>query len=373
VVLAVLLAVGLPASASAASPKAADRALDTALHAVVAAKNGPPGVVAVVHRPGDRRLHRAGVARIGGRPIRLHDRMRVASAAKSFSGAVALALVKRHRLALGDTIGEILPALPRRWQRVTLAQALRHTSGLPDFSTSEGFQAHLHKHPARSVRPRRLLKFVHHRGLEFRPGSAYKYSNSDNVVVALMAEAVTHHSYERNLRRLVYRPLKLTGTSLPAGVRMPRPFVHGYDLDEAMGKIDDDSELFAAGLSWASGGIVSTPADLDRFARAYVSGRLATPRLVRRQRRVVAGLSDPPGPGHTAAGMAIFRYRTRCGTVWGHTGNTGGYTQFFGATADGTRSVTVSASVQMAPTIRPRLLRRLRHAEVLAVCAALAR
>jgi D-alanyl-D-alanine carboxypeptidase len=154
---------------------------------------------------------------------------------------------------------------------------------------------------------------------------------------------------------------------------MPRPFVHGYDLDEAMGKIDDDSELFAAGLSWASGGIVSTPADLDRFARAYVSGRLATPRLVRRQRRVVAGLSDPPGPGRTAAGMAIFRYRTRCGTVWGHTGNTAGYTQFFGATADGTRSVTVSASVQMAPTIRPRLLRRLRHAEVLAVCAALAR
>jgi D-alanyl-D-alanine carboxypeptidase len=372
-VLAALLVAAAPAGASAASPKAADRALDTALHAVVAAKHGPPGVVAVVHRPGDRRLHRAGVARIGGRSIRIGDKMRLASAAKAFNGAVALALVKRHRLALGDTIGEILPSLPRRWHGVTLAQALRHTSGLPDFSASEGFQAHIHEHPTRSVRPRRLLKFVFHHKLAFRPGSAYKYSNSDNVVAALMAEAVTHRSYERNLRRLVYRPLKLTRTSLPSGPRMPRPFFHGYAIDGATGMIDDDTEVFAAGLAWASGGIVSTPADLDRFARGYVSGRLATPGLVRRQRRLVAGQSDPPGPGHTAAGMAIFRYRTRCGTVWGHTGNTVGYTQFFGATADGRRSVTVSASQQMARTIRPRLLRKLRHAEVLAVCAATAR
>jgi D-alanyl-D-alanine carboxypeptidase len=362
----------LPAAAAARSAPAADRALDRSLAALVAADGGPPGVVSVVHRPGDRRLHRAGVARVGGRPIRFGDKMRIASAAKAFSGAVALSLVKRDRLALGDTIGEILPGLPRRWHRVTLAQALQHTSGLPDFSESPGFHRHLHRAPKRSVSSRRLLAYVKHPKLHFRPGLRYRYSNSDNVVVALMAEAVTHRSYERNLRRLVYRPLKLTGTSLPSGTRMPRPFMHGYDIDQADGSIEDLTEVFAAGLAWASGGIVSTPADLDRFARGYASGRLATPDLVQRQRRVVAGLSDPPGPGRTAAGMAIFRYRTRCGTVWGHTGNTAGYTQFFAATADGRRSVTMSASEQMRFNIRPRLLRKLRRAELLAVCAATA-
>ena len=40
----------------------------------------------------------------------------------------------------------------------------------------------------------------------------------------------------------------------------------------------------------------------------------------------------------------MFRYRTRCGTVYGHTGNTAGYTQFIAATRDGSRSVSVSVS-----------------------------
>ena len=38
--------------------------------------------------------------------------------------------------------------------------------------------------------------------------------------------------------------------------------------------------------------------------------------------------SEPPGPGKNSAGLGIFRYETRCGTVWGHTGNYPGYTQF---------------------------------------------
>src|SRR3712207_8899512 len=35
---------------------------------------------------------------------------------------------------------------------------------------------------------------------------------------------------------------------------------HGYDLSES--PPEDDSEIVAAGWAWASGGIVSTPADL---------------------------------------------------------------------------------------------------------------
>ena len=57
--------------------------------------------------------------------------MRIASVAKAFSGAVALALVDRGRLHLGDTMGELLPRLPSNWAPVTLRQALNHTSGLP--------------------------------------------------------------------------------------------------------------------------------------------------------------------------------------------------------------------------------------------------
>jgi D-alanyl-D-alanine carboxypeptidase len=47
--------------------------------------------------------------------------------------------------------------------------------------------------------------------------------------------------------------------------------------------------------------------------------------------------------------LAIFRYETRCGTVWGHTGNTLGYTQFMAASPNGKRSVVVSINTQLTP------------------------
>ena len=54
------------------------------------------------------------------------------------------------------------------------------------------------------------------------------------------------------------------------------------------------------------------------------------------------GESSPPGPGKNSAGLALFRYQTRCGTVYGHTGSFPGYAQFAAATADGSRALTTT-------------------------------
>jgi CubicO group peptidase (beta-lactamase class C family) len=70
--------------------KSADAALDRALKDLVAMEGGPPGVIAVVQRGQHREVHTFGVANVRtGRPMRIDDRMRIASAAKAFSGAVA--------------------------------------------------------------------------------------------------------------------------------------------------------------------------------------------------------------------------------------------------------------------------------------------
>jgi D-alanyl-D-alanine carboxypeptidase len=105
-----------------------------------------------------------------------------------------------------------------------------------------------------------------------------------------------------------------------------------------------------------------------------VGGKLFDERTQAKQRRVVeGGSSEPPGPGKNSAGLALFRYQTRCGTVWGHTGNTPGYTQFMAASPNGSRSVTVSINSQLAPPVGdPDAFKALRRAEGLAVCAALA-
>jgi D-alanyl-D-alanine carboxypeptidase len=83
---------------------------------------------------------------------------------------------------------------------------------------------------------------------------------------------------------------------------------------------------------------------------------------------VKGGRSSPPGPGANSAGLAVFRYRTKCGTVYGHTGNFPGYVQFAAASRDGSRAVTTSLNIP-APT--GKLLARLRAVQQTAVCALL--
>ena len=281
---------------------------------------------------------------------------------------------------MNDTIGELLSDLPKpppdAWAQVTLRQLLNHTSGLPDFSGDQGFQDAVRANPTQAPRPEKLLTYVydHDPPLLFDPGSKYKYSNSDNIAVALMVEAATGRTYESQLQKQVYGPLGLSKTTLPRGPNLRKPFIHGYDNDPSRQPPEDVSEVLAAGWAWASGGIVSTPADLNDFIRGYVGGELFDEQTRAKQRRIVeGGGSEPPGPGKNSAGLAIFRYETRCGTVWGHTGNTLGYTQFMAASPNGSRSVTVSVNTQLTPTDGdPDAFKALRRAEGLAVCAALA-
>lgn len=370
---AVLAVLVQPAQATATPPSPDRAALQRQLNDLVRTAGGPPGVIALMRQDDRTTVYRAGVAdTTTGRLPRTTDHMRIASVAKAFSGAVALRLVDRDKLRLDDTIGEILPSQPTAWHQVTLRQLLSHTSGLPDFSTAPAFLEILQEDPRHRFDSRRLLDFVADQDLLFPPGSRYEYSNSDNIAVALMAEAVTGQRYERLLDQLVYRPLGLRQTSLPQGYRLPEPYLHGYDVTPPAPP-EDISEVLSASGVWASGGIVSTPKDLNTFIRAWAGGHGFLSKKTRQQQRTLipGAASEPAGPGVNAGGLAIFRYETRCGTVYGHTGNFPGYTQFAAGTADGKRSLTFSINTQTSKSLKPDLLAKVRAVQEDFVCALL--
>jgi D-alanyl-D-alanine carboxypeptidase len=329
-------------------------------------------VVVVVQRRDDTVVHAKGAADVAtGVPPTIDDHMRVASVAKAFSSAVVLSVVADGKLSLDDTIGARLPDLPDAWSKVTVRELLGHTSGIPDFTKSKDFVAALTASLLVALPPADMLAFVADQPLAFEPGSKYRYSNSDNITAGLLVEQATGHPFAQELARRVNEPLALAQTTLPDGATMPAPYVHGYVI-EPPGAPDDVSELFAAGWTWTSGGVVSTPRDANSFVRGYVVGATTDTPTRAAQFRFRPGKSEPPGPGTNSAGLAIFRYQTRCGTVYGHTGNTAGYTQFIAATRDGSRSVTVSTNAQITPTSDPKMFVRLRAIFGLAVCAALA-
>jgi D-alanyl-D-alanine carboxypeptidase len=364
---AIALCLLAAAPATAAAPTKAD--LQDRLDALVAAEGGPPGAIVTLRKRSRVTTLAAGTSDVGtGRAPRATDHMRIASVAKAFSGAVALRLVGEGRLQLDATIGDVLPGLPRAWSAVTVRQMLGHTSGLPDYTQSAGFRKQFEDDPGGFVSPRKILSWVAGDGLAFRPGSRYEYSNTDNIVVGLIAEKVTGRPYGRLLRGIVFRPLGLSQTSFPVRTPLPRPFIHGY-VTEPGSAPQDVSTLLSPSGAWASGAIVSTPKDLGTFIRGYLGARLFPARLQRQQLRFRrGGKSSPPGPGSNSAGLAVFRYRTRCGTVYGHTGNFPGYVQWAAATRDGKRAVTSSLNIP-APT--GALLAQLRAMQETAACVLL--
>lgn len=369
--LALAIAIFVATPSSAATGTRPGSALQAAMQALVHRNDGPPGIIVVVQRGDAQAVYRAGTSLVGqSLPLEPTASMRVASVAKAYSGAVALSLVAHRVLSLRDSVGKWLPSLPAEWHQVTLAELLQHTSGIPDFSDNPAFGQAVFKDPHDPPSPETLLSYAK-TDLIFRPGTDYHYSNSDNIIVGLMIQAATGQSYESELQARVLGPLKLSQTSLPQDAALPSPFVSGYDLDPPDAP-KDVTTFFAAGWSWASGGVVATPQDLTSFIRAYVSGRTTSKPVHNAQFTFRPGSSEPPGPGtKSSAGLAVFRYQTSCGTVYGHTGNTLGYTNFAAATANGSRSVTVQVNAQITPTVNEAAWPALHHIFELGVCASL--
>ena len=347
-------------------------AVQRLLDRLVGTPGGPVGAIVTLYRHGRTTVLSAGRAD-AARPAapRLGDHMRIASISKAFTGAVALHLVDEGRLRLDDTIGRRLPgAMPRAWSMVTIREMLNHTSGLPDYTQSDGFRMQAMTNPRGFVSPMQIIGWVRNKGLSFTPGSRYEYSNTDNIVVGLIAQRVTGRSFGQLLSTIVFGPARLSQTTFPTRrISLPTPFMHGYDVEPGKPPQDVTTFLSPSG-AWASGAIASTPGDLGAFIRADLGGRFFGTAQRDEQLRFIAGSSSPPGPGKNSAGLAIFQYQTRCGTVYGHTGNFPGYVQWAAATADGRRSVTTSLNIA-APT--GALLQELRSLQAAAVCALLAR
>ena len=365
--LAAICALALPAAASAGGGR-----LDQALDRIIEDPQGPPGLSVLIQRGSEIDFRRRGVAdrKTGAKP-KIDSPMRIASMAKAFNGAVALSLVSEGRLGLDDTVGQWLPGVWPKADAVTVREMLGHTAGLPDYIRQPAFITDLTADPGQYMTPLELIGYVNDLDVGLAPGESYEYSDSDNIMVGLLVEAATGRTYDQLLKRQIYRPTGIRDTSLPDTLAMPKGYMHGYDRND-QGKFEDVSKFINPALAWASGGIVSTPADVNDFFRAYVGGDLFRAKVARSQDKYVRGRSSPPGPGRNDATLALFRYRTRCGTVWGHTGSYPGYRLFAASSANGKRSVVFSVNSQIVPGQgSPRVSGLIRRAQADAVCLAL--
>ncbi len=241
---------------------------------------GIPGVsAAIVFADGSVWRGRSGLADVAaGRPVTADTAFSVASVSKTFTAALIMRLVQDGRLTLETRAKTILPTL-RIDPAITVRQLLDHTSGLRDFYLNPRIDKALLARRGQAWDAARSLGYV---GKPFaRPGTSWHYSNTNYLVLGMLAEAVGRAPLADQLRRRFFVPLGLDHTWYQSAEAPRGPVAHGYrftgkglklpaiDLSDGSAVVPFTSVITASG---GAGSIATSAGDLARWAAALYGG-----------------------------------------------------------------------------------------------------
>ncbi|GAA1807199.1 beta-lactamase family protein [Planosporangium flavigriseum] len=261
------------------------------------------------------------------RPIGVDDRFRIGSITKTFVATVVLQLVGEGRIAVEDPVGGWLPEYPLH-PNLTLGHLLGMRSGLPcyaremvgdppDWSVYDRYHA-----------PEDLVRLALTLDGQTAPGLVRRHSSTDYLLLGLVVEWVTGQRLDAQVWQRVIAPLRLGDTYFPTVdptlrgrhatgyVRWGGPYVPCAEVTPSQ--------------SWASGAMVSTPADLARFYDALLGGDLLPAAQLAAMRDAVA-IDE-----HHGYGYGLYRFQLDDGrTGFGHRGAAPGYSSLIVRIDDG--------------------------------------
>lgn len=190
-------------------------------------------------------------------------RIRIGSITKTYTAALVLKAVEEGRLKLSDTLAKWYPQWPGQ---ITLEMLLKHRSGIFNFTEIPGGirweqQPHTQEE---------FIAYVSAHESNFAPGTDYEYSNTNYALLGFILQKVYQTDFNTLLQEKIARPLGLKNTCYTV-----EPDTSGK---EALSYNIQDRYVHNAKIHFsnhpASGGILSTATELNRFLSALFSGKI---------------------------------------------------------------------------------------------------
>jgi D-alanyl-D-alanine carboxypeptidase len=266
-------------------PAALAKSLQTRLDQIRRKADIPGASVAILFPDGSTWLGTSGLGYVQGKRAVTPDTVfAIASASKTFLAALTLQLVESGRIGLDLSVKTYLPDQPID-PRITVRMLLDHTSGLSDFFLNPKIDKVLQHDKLRRWSTSEALGFM--RDQVFKPGTGWHYSNTNYVMLGLIAETVSGTDLGTLFHQRLFGPLGLDHTYYhptdgPTGVN-----AHGYRVGTTLlpQDVSDGSQLmpFTSVVTAAAGAgaIATTATDLARWGQALYGGRVLSDRMFR--------------------------------------------------------------------------------------------
>lgn len=336
--LASLLIAAAPLAAAAAPDAeillcdSATRAIDAAATATLA--QGSPGMIVEIAQGGRTLFSRSyGLADLEQEtPVERHSVFQIASITKTFTAAAILSLIAEGRLTADDRVGMFVPELSVA-RDVRVYDLLVQTSGIPDFTDDPSLERG--KSVERSADEMIDLIASRSGGLNFDPGTRWEYSNSNYVLLGVIAERVTGENLQAIFDERLLRPAALTSIRFdhPSDVVAKR--VRGYRKDTSQKSGFRNAAWISPSIPGAAGGLRGDAPDLIGWSEALFGGKvlgekwvrlMSSPGRLRNGQTTKSGMPEEWRVGlDSDYGMGLFIKKTRGGTRFAHSGDIDGF------------------------------------------------
>ena len=231
-----------------------------------------PGCVLAVIKDGEIVYARGyGMADLErGVPITENSIFDIGSTGKQFTATAIAILANQGLINLDDSIRKHVPEMPDYTAQITTRHLIHHTSGLRDYLTL----MHLRGLSFENIYTEDLLLdlIVHQRGLNFKPGSEYLYSNSGYFLLGIIAQRVTGKHITELIKEHIFDPLGMKNSTFNKDFR---PIVKNralsYDPGEKAGTFIN---ALALSGGFGDGAILTNVKDLLLWDRNFYDNKL---------------------------------------------------------------------------------------------------
>lgn len=199
----------------------------------------------------------------------------VASVSKQFTAASIALLARRGKLSLDDGVRKHVPELPAYAEPITVRHLVHHTSGLRDYTElielSDDRIENVHTDGD-------ILRILgRQKGLNFKPGERFLYSNSGYVLLGIIVERVTGKSLREFEEEFIFRPLGMSRSLLYDDRTM-------VVKDRAAGYVPAEGGGYRARASlWdrvGDGGMLTTVGDLALWDENFYAPKVGDSELI---------------------------------------------------------------------------------------------